>query len=97
MKAPPPLQGQGRGWGRAGERAPPPLPGMSSLEKCLFRSSGQYFFFLIFNLIYLLFLVVSGLRCCTWAFSSCGERGLLFIVVRGLLIAVASLVVEHGL
>ena len=31
------------------------------------------------------------------AFSSCRERGLLFVVVRGLLIAVASLVVEHGL
>ena len=31
------------------------------------------------------------------AFSSCGEQGLLFVVVRGLLIAVASLVVEHGL
>ena len=31
------------------------------------------------------------------AFSSCGERVLLFVVVRGLLIAVASLVVEHGL
>ena len=30
------------------------------------------------------------------AFSSCGDRGLLF-AVRGLLIAVASLVVEHGL
>ena len=30
-------------------------------------------------------------------FSSCGERGLLFVVVRGLLIAVASLVAEHGL
>ena len=30
-------------------------------------------------------------------FSSCGERGLLFVVVRGHLIAVASLVVEHGL
>ena len=30
-------------------------------------------------------------------FFSCGERGLLFIVVRRLLIAVASLVVEHGL
>ncbi len=28
---------------------------------------------------------------------SCGERGLLFIAVRGLLIAVASLVAEHGL
>ena len=30
-------------------------------------------------------------------FSSCGERGLLFIAVRRLLIAVASLVAEHGL
>ena len=38
-----------------------------------------------------------GLHCCAWAFSSCGERGLLFVAVHGLLIAVASLVVEHGL
>ena len=30
-------------------------------------------------------------------FSSCSERGLLFVAVRGLLIAVASLVAEHGL
>ena len=30
-------------------------------------------------------------------FSSCGERGLLFLVVRGLFVAVASFVVEHGL
>ena len=38
-----------------------------------------------------------GLCCCARAFSSCGEWGLLFVVVRGLLIAVASLVAEHGL
>ena len=38
-----------------------------------------------------------GLRCCAQAFSSCGERGLLFVAVRGLLIAVASLVAEHRL
>ena len=38
-----------------------------------------------------------GLRCCTWAFSSCGEPGLLFVVVHGLLIAVASLVAGHRL
>ena len=31
-----------------------------------------------------------GLCCCTRAFSSCGEWGLLFVVVHGLLIAVAS-------
>ena len=44
-----------------------------------------------------LFLAVLGLRCCAQAFSSCSERGLLFVVVRRLLIAVACLVVEHGL
>ena len=42
-------------------------------------------------------MAVLGLRCCTRAFSSCGEWGLLFLVVRGFLIAVASLVAEHGL
>ena len=50
------------------------------------------FFFLMY-----LFLAALGLHCCPWAFSSCGERGLLFVVVCGLLIAVASLVAEHGL
>ena len=44
-----------------------------------------------------LFVTAFGLRCCARAFSSCGEPGLLFVAVRGLLIAVASLVVEHGL
>ena len=47
--------------------------------------------------IYLIILAVLGLCCCARAFSSCGEQGLLFVVVRGLLIAVASLVTEHGL
>ena len=44
-----------------------------------------------------LFLAALGLHCCAWAFSSCGEWGLLFVAVHGLLIVVASLVVEHGL
>ena len=55
---------------------------------------GSIKFILFF--IYL-FLAVLGLRCCTWASSSCGQRGLLFVVVRRLLIAVVSLVAEHGL
>ena len=38
-----------------------------------------------------------GLCCCTWAFSSCGEWGLLFVAVHGLLTVAASLVAEHGL
>ena len=54
------------------------------------------FFFFLINFIYL-FLAALGLRCCVRAFSSCGKRGLLFVAVRGLLIAVASLVAEHGL
>ena len=51
---------------------------------------------LIYLFIYL-FLAALGLCCCTWAFSSCSEWGLLFVAVCGLLIAVASLVVEHRL
>ena len=54
-------------------------------------------FFFKINLLIYLFLAVLGLRCCAQAFSSCGEQGLLFVAVRGLLIMVASLVVEHGL
>ena len=38
-----------------------------------------------------------GLHCCVQAFSNCSEWGLLFVVVHGFLIAVASLVVGHGL
>ena len=38
-----------------------------------------------------------GLCCRVWAFSNCIEQGLLFAVVCGLLIAVASFVAEHGL
>ena len=59
-------------------------------------------------LAFFFFLAALGLCCCTWAFSSCGKRGLLFIVVHGLLIMVAccraralgtqaSVVAAHGL
>ena len=46
---------------------------------------------------FFLFLAVLGLHCCTRLFSSCSKWGLLIVVVCGLLIAVASLVVEHRL
>ena len=57
------------------------------------------YFFNIHSLIHHLFIYLW----LHWVFvaahglSSCGERGLLFVAVRGLLIVVASLVVEHGL
>ena len=57
----------------------------------------QFFKKFIYFILFILFLAALGLRCCTWAFSSCGEWGLLFVAVRRLLIVVASLVVEHGL
>ena len=65
------------------------------LLKCLFSSFAHFFsnkFIYFFN-----FLAAMGLHRCMRAFSSCGELGLLFIAVGGLLIAVASLVAEHGL
>ena len=40
----------------------------------------MYYFFIY------LFLAALGLCCCMQAFSSCGERGLLFIAVRVLLL-----------
>ena len=43
-----------------------------------------------------LYLAALGLHCCARAFSSCGKRGLRFIEMLGLLIAVASLVAEHS-
>ena len=42
-------------------------------------------------------MAVLGLRLCARAFSSCGERGPLFIAVRGPLTIAASLVAEHRL
>ena len=56
----------------------------------------SFFFFNKFIFIYL-FLAVLGLRFCARAFSSCCERGPLFIAVRGPLTVVASLVAEHRL
>ena len=62
-----------------------------------FHFSFFLFLFKIYLFIYYLFLAALGLRCCAQTFSSCGERGLLSVAVRGLLTAAASLVVEHGL
>ena len=57
--------------------------------------NSVFCFFL--KLFIYLFLAVSGLRFCARAFSSRGERGPLFIAVRGPLTIAASLVAEHRL
>ena len=51
---------------------------------------------LIFKIYFIYFLTVLGLGFFVWVFSSYGKWGLLFIVVCGFLIIVASLV-EHRL
>ena len=58
-------------------------------------TSDFEFFFNKFILFIYLFLAVLGLRCCARAFSNCGERGPLFIAVRGPLTVAASLVAGH--
>ena len=63
---------------------------MQSKQYIFLKAFIYYFFFI--NLFIYLFLAALGLGCCMRAFSSCGEQGLLFIVVHRLLIAVASLV-----
>ena len=60
------------------------------------KLSRFHFLFLKNKFIYL-FLAALGLCGYVWALSSCGEQGLLFVAVRRLLNAVASLVVEHRL
>ena len=72
---------------------------MVFLKKCyLLSGSPSYLdkgFF--FSFLFYKFILYLGLCCCIQTFSSCGEWGLLFFVVHGLLTVVASLVAEHGL
>ena len=57
----------------------------------------DFFISLFFSYFIYLVLVVLGLCRCVWAFSSCSKLGPVFVVVRGLLIVVASLAVKHRL
>ena len=70
---------------------------MAVVWNSIFDHPPSVFFYKFIYLFIYLFLAALGLDFCTRAFSSCGEQGLLFVAVCGLLIAVASLVAEHGL
>ena len=76
----------------------PPAVGVWSLNHCTTREVPHLLLLLFLKnyLFIYLFLAALGLCCSTQAFSSCIEWGLLLVVVLGLLIAVASLVVEQG-
>ena len=54
--------------------------------QCTCLSLVMQIFFKFLKLIYLLFLAALGLHGCAWAFSSCGEWELIFVVVHKLLI-----------
>ena len=73
-----------------------------TVSKLFSDRSSVWFFFKFYLFIYLLIVIiiilaVLGLRFCVRAFSSCSERGPLFIAVRRPLTIAASLVVEHRL
>ena len=59
----------------------------------VFRGKKYGFYLFIYFYFWLHWVFVAARR----LFSSCSERGLLFVAVCGLVIAVASLVAEHGL
>ena len=87
--------------GRFSTAAPPGKPRESQFFKIIFINISIVFFN---KFIYLLFLAALGLHCYLQAFSSCCEQGLLFVVVRGLLLlrstgsrAWASVDVARGL
>ena len=63
------------------------------LRACNGLAFGFYLFRRVCLNLFILFLVVLGLRCCPQTFSSCSKEGLLFVVEYRLLIAVASLAV----
>ena len=52
-------------------------------------------FHITFIYLFTLFLTTLDLRCFVQAFSSCGELGLLFVVILSFLIVLDSLVAEH--
>ena len=60
------------------------------INRLIYEENVVYTYTMEYLSIYL-FLAALGLRCHARAFSSCGEQGLLFVVVHGLLIAVACL------
>ena len=59
-------------------------------ENIYFKDYRTVFFSHFFLNLLIYFLAALGLRCCTRTFSCCGEWGLLFLVVHGLFIVVAS-------
>ena len=77
------------------------FPPVLKLLTYFFSSPSQPSSFRAVKAFILFYLFIFWLR---WVFiaarglfSSCGERGLLFVAVRGLLTAVVSLAAEHGL
>ena len=83
-------------WSNLWIEAAPEEEAIIEVEVIIKENGTKVSFFKFIYFIYL-FLVVLGLRCCPQTFSSCSKQGLLFVGVCGLLIAVASPVVEQGL
>ena len=59
-------------------------------KRHLIEFNSHYLIFLKISLFIFKFLAAQDLCCCAQAFSSCSKQGLRFVVLRGLLIVVAS-------
>ena len=68
------------------------LTKVQEVEKEMENFFSRFIYFILFIYFWLCWVFVAAHRLS----SSYSEPGLLFVVVRGLLIAVVSLVVEHG-
>ena len=62
----------------------PAFRGAKGQSVLLVLADSQVTFFFFGKILFIhLFLAALGLHCCSQAFSSCSEQGLLFIAVRG--------------
>ena len=73
------------------------IQNIRTMSKTIFLKEFLYFYYHFLFIYFILFLAALGLRFCARAFSSCGKRGPLFIVVPGPLTIAASLVAQHRL
>ena len=67
------------------------------VRQCLFSIEMKHSAVVVFFFIIYLIFGRPGSPLPRRLFSSCGERGLLFVAASRLLLAVESLVAEHGL
>ena len=85
----------------SGEHLTAEAPGDGMAPRFITPPKNMFLYIYIYIYIHIythfFFFLLCWILVATQAFSSCGEQGLLFVVVHGLLTAAVSLVAEHRL